>query len=68
MTDRVNGLIVTLKNDIRDDDIQAWIKSISMIKGVVSVVPNIADVGEYIARERVRQEFKSKLYELYKSL
>lgn len=62
MTDRVKGLIVTLEHDIRIDDIEAIEHAINMIKGVISVTPNVTSSDDHINRERIRYEYKNKLY------
>ena len=57
MTDRHCGYVVTLAQDIREDDAQRIIDAIGMIRGVVSVEPVKGDaIGEHILRSRWRSE------------
>lgn len=64
MTDRLKGVIVTFERDIREDDAEAVLNAIRMIKGVLSVKPLVADVDFHIAEERVRQELTKKLWDV----
>lgn len=49
MTDRHAGYIVTLADDIREDDAVHTISALKMIKGVISVQPVVADACHSIA-------------------
>ncbi len=65
MTDRINGLTVVLQTDIRIDDADPLIDAISMLKGVLSVSPNISDqFDNHVAETRVRRELTDKLWEV----
>ena len=66
MTDRVNALTVTLERDIRIDDVQVLVDAIKMLRGVMSVETHISNIEQHIAEERVRIEFKQKLWEALK--
>jgi len=68
MSDRVKGLVVTIKDDVRIDDIQPLIDAISMLKGVVNVEPNISDINDHINRQKVYYDVKNKIYQLLKDL
>lgn len=57
MTDRLNGFVVVLESDIREDDAQATLAALRQIKGVLTVEPNATNVGDLIATARVRREF-----------
>lgn len=61
MTDRYKALTVVLARDVRDDDAQSIINAISMVKGVLSVEPNVADFDDYVHRERLYWKFREKL-------
>lgn len=63
MTDRHRGYVVVLENDIREDDAEAVINAMRMIKGVLTVKPIIADAASMIERERVKVEYNLKLHE-----
>jgi hypothetical protein len=65
MTDRHAGYVVTLAKDIREDDAEAIITALRMIKGVHSVEPVISDQWiEHIAHERAYDEVRTALFEL----
>ena len=62
MTDRINLLSVVLDKDIRDDDCEAIINAIKMVKGILSVTPHVVDHADHIAQQRVRNELGEKLW------
>ena len=66
MTDRIKGMTITLDADIREDDVQAIVNAMKMIKGVVHVEPSIVTVEDHINREMIRYEFKHKLFNFVK--
>ena len=62
MTDRYNALIVVLDKDIREDDAQATIvNAIRCIKGVNSVVGNVSDIHETVAKSRLKTKILEEL-------
>lgn len=63
MSDRINGFVVVLDKDYKDEDIEATINAIKQIKGVVAVKPNIVTANDYIAKERIKIEIVKKLYD-----
>jgi len=66
MTDRYKGFIVTLGDDLRDDDAAATIAAIKQIKGVIAVKPVLGgDMDDEMARERVRHELWKKIHEAF---
>ena len=64
MTDRIKGFVVVLKEDLREDDAEATLKAIEMVKGVIKVTPVMSDAHDYIIRQQVKQEFREKIYAL----
>lgn len=64
MSDRINTITVVLEKDTRDDDCEAILNAIRMTKGVLSVTPNVADPGEYMAIERARHDLGKKLWKV----
>lgn len=66
VTDRFNYLTVVLDHDIREDDAQSIISAVAMIKGVIAVKGNVSDPSEWSARERVRSELITNLYDVLK--
>jgi hypothetical protein len=64
MTDRHNGYIVTLEQNIREDDAESTIAALRQIKGVLSVQPVVADLTFAMAEDRARHEIASKVLEV----
>lgn len=55
MTDRHSGYIIALDKDIREDDAEAIINAIRMVKGVIAVEPVVNDNHlELIATSRIK--------------
>ncbi len=63
MTDRIKGLVITLDNDYRIDDLENLINAIEQFRGVASVSPSVASTDDHINRSRIKLELKQKLYE-----
>lgn len=68
MTGRHAGYIVTLADDIREDDAEHILTALRMISGVVSVKPVTSDMGMVVARERVHADVREKILRLLKEL
>ena len=56
MTDRVNAITVFLKNEMRDDDVEALTNAILMLKNVTSVSTHVTDISAVWAYEKARRE------------
>jgi hypothetical protein len=54
MTDRHSGYIVTLTEDVREDDAETILIAIGMVRGVLSVEPVVAEslLSQHIANQR----------------
>ena len=61
MTDRINALIVTLEENIREDDIESTVNAIGHIKGVLTVEKNVADITSHVERSRLQLEYFTKI-------
>jgi hypothetical protein len=62
MTDRHAAYIVTLAEDIREDDAEATLNALRMVRGVADVQPVIADVGSALtANVRLKSELSDSL-------
>lgn len=64
MTDRVNALIVALEVDMRDDDAQGLVDAITQLRGVSSVRLNVADMDDWLAKDRAKRELRQKIHDL----
>lgn len=65
MTKRIDGFLVTLEKDLREDDAAAVVEAIKMIKGVVSVETHEVDMNTHFARNRIRHEMTMKLLKVF---
>lgn len=68
MTDRLNGFIVVLEQDIREDDAEAILTALMQVRGVLTVTPNVAGPDEAIAEERIRSEMRDKVFQFLKGI
>lgn len=66
MTDRINGLTVTLEPNMREDDAQCIIDAILLLKGVASVTTHVADSMHHFAVEQAKAEMRKKIWEVVK--
>jgi hypothetical protein len=64
MTDRINGLIVVLEHDTREDDVQSLIDAIRHFRKVIDVKPNVTDVGGLISDVRADQVWRNKILDM----
>src|SRR5688572_21448180 len=64
MTDRINGLTVTLDRDYREDDVEAIVSAIRMVRGVKDVELHVSTVEGYFARRSLVLDVRRKLYDL----
>jgi hypothetical protein len=61
MTDHLKGFIITLEENLSEDDAQPIFEAIRQLRGVLSVHPNVADTTDLIAYERARHELRTKI-------
>jgi len=61
MTDRFNGLIVTLEEDIREDDAEALMDAILMLRGVIKVEGHVSDLQDILAANRARWQIRESI-------
>lgn len=66
MTDRVNSLVVVLKEDWRTDEVERVMNAILMIGPVLSVTPNISDYAEHVAERRANRKWMTRIYAMMK--
>ncbi len=67
MTSRVKGFIVTLAVDVREDDAEAIVTALGMVRGVVNVTSVGVDVDDHMNRQRIRIELERRLYEVLRA-
>ncbi len=68
MTERFSGFQVTLKNEIREDDAEATLNAIRMIKGVLDVRPIGSKYSPEVIQERraLSEKLSKFAYDLLK--
>ena len=66
MTDRHAGYVVTLEEDIREDDAANIVCALNMVEGVLSVRPVVGSVDIHIAEERARTRLLTKVLDAFK--
>lgn len=65
MTERIKGLVVTLDHDYRDDDVDAIVNAIMMVKGVIDVKKSVTDIDDHMNRTRVVNALRQKVWDLF---
>lgn len=66
MSDRVSGFVVVLDGDYKDEDAEHIQETLMMLKCVAAVRPVVATPADLINRERVRIEFREKLFNVFR--
>jgi hypothetical protein len=66
MSDSIKGLIVMFDKDYKNEDAESIARAIRMIKGVGKVDFLVANIDDWLARNRVRHELKEKLWDVLK--
>lgn len=64
MTDRLHSLTVVLDGDVRSDDAEPLLRAISLLRGVLSVKGNVADLDSYVALQQARNEIRAGIMEV----
>ncbi len=62
MTDRLKGAVVVFDRDIREDDAEAILMALRMVKGVMAVTPSVSSAEDWMNQARVKGEIRDKLY------
>lgn len=62
MTDRVHSLIVVFDKDFREDDAEALVDAIQMLRGVIQVRPIVGTPEHYAAREQAKADLRSQIF------
>lgn len=61
MTDRHAGYIVALREDLREDDAEAVMTALRMVRGVLAVEPVVASAELHIAQARADAAWRERL-------
>lgn len=61
MSDHYNAVVVVFEHDIKDEHAERTLDAIRQIRGVLSVEPNVADIGDHIAESRAKSEMRRRL-------
>lgn len=65
MTDRIKGLTVVLERDFREDDVEALINAILVMRGVKHVVPHVAEAEDFVVRTRTISEIEKDVAKVF---
>lgn len=70
MTDRHSGYVVTLAENLREDDAQGIINAIRQLRGVLAADPVPAEgaVTEFLVARRERDALRTKLLDLARAI
>jgi len=61
MTDRIVSLNVVLEREVREDDCESLVNAIKMLKGVLNVEKDVADIAFYTARSQAKLELMNEI-------
>jgi hypothetical protein len=64
MTDRLKGVTVTFREDMREDDARPIIEAIRLLRGVLHVEPRVETSADHFARVQIRNEVRTKLFKV----
>lgn len=64
MADRIKGFVVSLTEDMHEEDAEHLRKAILMLRNVQAVAPSVSDPDDWMNRERVRAEMGRKLLDV----
>lgn len=66
MSDRHAGFVVTLDQDLKDEDAEEIANAIRCLQHVVTVRPVVSNIEMHLCREQVRHELMQKLWDVLK--
>jgi hypothetical protein len=61
MSDRYHSLVVSLKEDMHEEHLQRLIHAIELMRGVLSVDRNVANIESHVAEERARRDLGEQI-------
>lgn len=65
---RVEAYVVVLAERLKDEDAANMTRLLTLIDGVVSVVPVENNLGELVGLERIKNEIQGDVWELYNKI
>lgn len=65
---RVEAYVVVLAERLKDEDAANMTRLLTLIDGVVSVVPVENDLGELVGLERIKNEIQGDVWDLYEKI
>lgn len=65
---RVEAYVVVLAERLKDEDAANLTRLLTLIDGVVSVVPIENNLGELVGLQRIRAEIQSDVWDLYNKI
>jgi hypothetical protein len=68
MTDRYSGFVVTLKDDIRKDEADGIINALSMVKGVLTVRPDLGGGHLAMAEDRAKHRYYMAMHDAVRNV
>ncbi len=68
MTDLHAGYVVTLSEDLREDDATDIITAISLIRGVQTVTPILGGIERQVAEMRAKKKILDRLYDVLQEI
>lgn len=68
MTDRIRSITVALDHDIREDDVQALVEAIKMMRCVAAVTTHEVAPNDFAIEMRMQSVVRQKLFELANDL
>jgi len=68
MSDRVKGCWVAFESDLHEDAARHLMDAIRQLRGVSAVAASVADSGDWLARQHVKEEFRGAMLDLYQKL
>jgi len=66
MSDKFNGLLVTLEGEFSEEITNKIASAIRMIVGVIDVSKNVSDYSYHIALQQAKTQLKSEIWECLK--
>jgi hypothetical protein len=68
MTARIRSITIALDHDIREDDVQALVEAIKMMRCVAAVTTHEVTPNDFTVEMRVQSAVREKLYDLVNEL